>query len=317
MAQRIVNLPASVRQRLLNLSRQRTESFSSILSRYVIERLLYRLSQSTFADQFVLKGAVLFTIWTGQPHRSTRDLDLLGYGTPEPEAIRLVFTELCRIDVQPDGLFFDPASISVREIRETQRYGGQRVQMMATLDTARISLQVDIGFGDAVTPSTTAIVYPSLLDFPSPHLHAYPRETVVAEKLETMVALGELNSRMKDFYDLWTLSRLFAFDGVFLSQAISATFHRRQNRLPDGIPIALTPEFGRHRDKITQWEAFLRKNRLNEGTTLLSHIIAALETFLLPPLLGLAGGRQFEKSWSPGGPWREGRLNGEADAAGG
>ncbi len=308
-AHHVVNLPASVRQRLLNLSRQRNESFSSILSQYAIERLLYRLSKSAFADQFVLKGAVLFTIWTGQPHRPTRDLDLLGSGTLERDAIRLIFAELCRVDVEPDGLIFDPDSISVREIRETQRYGGYRVQMLAWLGTARISIQVDIGFGDAVTPSAMDIVYPTLLDFPSPHLRAYPRDTVVAEKLEALVALGELNSRMKDFYDLWTLARLFAFDGVVLARAISATFNRRQNEIPDGVPIALTPGFGKLPDKITQWEAFLRRNRLDEGTTPFSHIIVALETFLMPPLLAVAGARPFEQHWSPGGPWREGRLS--------
>jgi len=227
MARPVVNLPASVRQRLLNLSRQRKEDFSAILNQYVIERLLYRLAKSSYADQFVLKGAVLFTIWTGQPHR------------------------------------------------------------------------------------------PTLLDFPSPHLRAYPRDTVVAEKLEALVALGELNSRMKDFYDLWTLARLFAFDGVVLARAISATFNRRQNEIPDGVPIALTPEFGKLPDKTTQWEAFLRRNRLNEGPPPLLHIIVTLETFLVLPLLAVANDRPFEKHWPPGGPWREGRLTGEADAAAG
>jgi len=189
--------------------------------------------------------------------------------------------------------------------------------MLAWLDTARISIQVDIGFGDAVTPSAMDIVYPTLLDFPSPHLRAYPRDTVVAEKLEALVALGELNSRMKDFYDLWTLARLFAFDGVVLARAISATFNRRQNEIPDGVPIALTPEFGKLPDKTTQWEAFLRRNRLNEGPPPLLHIIVTLETFLVLPLLAVANDRPFEKHWPPGGPWREGRLTGEADAAAG
>jgi len=206
------NLSASVRRRLLNLARQRNEVFDLILIRYATERFLYRLSQSEYKDRFVLKGAMLFILWMGESHRPTRDLDLLGYGDSSEAGLLSCLQHVCTKIVQPDGLIFDAKSISIRDIREGQAYQGKRVQVAVFLGKARVFLQVDIGFGDAVIPSPPEMDYPTLLDFDAPRLHTYPRETVIAEKLQAMTVLGMANSRMKDFYDIWTLARLFDFE---------------------------------------------------------------------------------------------------------
>jgi predicted nucleotidyltransferase component of viral defense system len=298
-----VNLPASVRQRLLNLSRARGEDFNLTLTRYGIERLLYRLSRTERADRFVLKGAVLFTLWTGRLQRPTRDLDLLGYGDSSQEALTRLFQDICAADVPADGLVFHPDSVRVTEIREDQRYGGQRVQLTATLGNARIHLQVDIGFGDVITPAAEEVEFPSLLEFPSPQLRAYPKETVLAEKLEAMIVLGRANSRMKDFYDVWMMSRELQFDGRTLGRAIRATFLCRDTPFPQSVPTALTEEFAMDQDKGKQWGAFMSRSRLDAGGLTLTQIISHIRLFLMPPLLAAAGGQEFEEAWPPGGPW--------------
>lgn len=221
------NLPASVHQRLLNLSQTRGEDFNFLLARYVIERLLYRLSHSAYADSFVLKGALLFLIWAVPVHRPTRDIDLLGYGDSSTQQLEHIFREICLVDVVADGVTFDPATIQVRPIREEQMHGGQRITLTAYLGRARIPVQVDVGFGDTIVPAAIATSYPALLDFPAPKIQVYPRESVVAEKLHAMVALDMSNSRMKDFFDVWILARLFAFDGAILVRAFQATFEQQ------------------------------------------------------------------------------------------
>jgi len=288
-----VNLPASVRQRLLDLSRTRGEDFNLTLTRYGTERLLYRLSRSERADHFVLKGALLLSLWTGRLQRPTHDLDLLGYGDSSQEALTQLFRDICVADVPADGLTFHPDSVRVTEIREEQEYGGQRVQLTATLGNARINLQVDIGFGDVITPAPDDVEYPSLLGFPSPRLHAYPKETVIAEKLEAMVALGMANSRMKDFYDVWMMSRELQFDGRTLARAIQATFQRRRSEIPNTAPTALTEEFATDHGKGTQWHAFLSRNRLDAGRMALAQIIQQLRLFLMPPVIAAANGQEF------------------------
>jgi predicted nucleotidyltransferase component of viral defense system len=299
----VVNLPASVRQRLLNLSRQRQEDFNLVLSLYAIERFLYRLSQSPYAGQFVLKGAVLFSIWTGKLHRPTRDLDLLGFGDTSAGNLNEVFQAICRQEAPPDGMVFDASSIRVAQILEGQEYGGRRLQMKATLDTARVSLQIDIGTGDAITPGARLTRYPTLLDFPAPELRSYPKETVVAEKLHAMVVHGVVNSRMKDYYDLWLLSRLFEFDGSLLADAIRATFARRATPVPTSTPIALSRRFAQDSQKIAQWQAFLSRSRLDGGDESFEQVVANLEMFLGPPYRSIGGERTFTASWPPGGPW--------------
>lgn len=206
------DIGASVRARLLRLARERGEDFQLVLTRYANERLLYRLATSGHASRFVLKGAALFTIWTGEPHRATRDVDLLGFGDPSEDHLRAVFADILAVEVDDDGVRFDESTLDVGPIREEQDYGGVRVVLIAQVTNAKVRLQVDVGFGDAITPDAMNVDFPPLLDFPAPNLRAYPRETVVAEKLEAMVKLGQANSRMKDFYDLAVLSQTFAFE---------------------------------------------------------------------------------------------------------
>jgi Nucleotidyl transferase AbiEii toxin, Type IV TA system len=297
------NLAASVHQRLLNLSQERREDFNLILTRYAIERLLARLAQAGYAGQFVLKGALLFAIWTGRLHRPTRDLDLLGYGDSSEEKLGKLFKDLCAVEMKADGLVFDPDSVRVTEIREEQEYGGQRVHLLATLGRARIPLQIDIGFGDAVTPAAEQVEYPALLELPGPRLWAYPKESVVAEKLHAMVALGVLNSRMKDFYDVWTMAQVFPFDGHTLCRAIWSTFERRRTEIPSSAPAGLTAKFAGQADKIVQWKAFLARNRLDVGGAEFARVIDDLGDFLLPPLSAIAGGQDFGKVWPAQGPW--------------
>lgn len=257
------HLSDSVRERLLNLSRKRQDDFNLLLVRYAIERFLYRLSQSPFAHQFVLKGATLFTVWSGELHRPTRDLDLLGFGDSSSEVLQSLFSTICKLPVEDDGLVFDSSTIKVAEIRETQEYGGKRVTLSVYLGSAVIPLKVDVGFGDVITPGSVLSIYPTLLPNPEPHLRTYPKESVVAEKLQAMVVLGLANSRMKDFYDLWILSRHFSFQGPSLKQAIEATFTRRQTELSQSVPTALTAVFAKDSEKIKQWRAFLDRNALD------------------------------------------------------
>jgi len=297
------NLPASVKQRLLNLSVQRGEDPNLVLTRYALERLLYRLARTRHREHFILKGAMLYAVWFPRPHRPTRDLDLLGHGAATPERLSDVFRQICGADVEPDGLKFDAGSVRVSEIRETQEYQSHRVKLMAFLGNARIPVQIDIGFGDMVTPEAGEIEYPTLLDLPAPRIRAYPPETVVAEKLHAMVVLGMANSRMKDFHDLWAIAGKFSFDGPLLVDAIRATFDRRDTRIPDTTPIAITDEFAGDRDKVTQWRAFLKRNRLEDAKVELSRVIETLRAFLAPPLHAAGRGDAFKQSWPGGGPW--------------
>ena len=298
------NISASVRQRLLNLARERNDEFQLVLVRYGIERLLYRLSASPHGKQFVLKGAMLFQLWTGQPHRSTLDVDLLGSGDDGVDGLVTLFKDVCSQDVPDDGLTFRPGSVTGGVIREDQRYGGVRIQMTAVLDNARIPIQVDIGFGDAITPKAERVEYPTLLGQPAPVLRAYPKETVIAEKYEAMVTLGIANSRMKDFYDVWVLARDFDFDGATLARAVAATFKRRQTGVPAAPPLALTLEFGRDKAKLTQWKAFVRRGRLVGDAPDFEQVVDVLYSFLWPATEAIKADEAFVRHWSSGGPWK-------------
>jgi len=276
------NLPASIRQRLLDLARKRGEDFQTILDRYAVERLLYRLSISDQRNEFLLKGALLFAVWFDAPHRPTRDADLLGFG--EPDAARLADSvgRMCAIAVD-DAITYDAATIAVQEIREHASYPGLRVNLRATLDNARCNVQLDVGLGDAVTPAPVEAEYPSLLaDLPSPRLRVYPRETVYAEKLEAIAHLGIANSRMKDYFDLLALAREGAMDTATLARAIAATFERRETPLPAAMPLGLTVEFARDAGKRQQWNAFLNRNRLEAPA--LDAAIEEIARFLDTPL---------------------------------
>ncbi|MFQ5571042.1 MAG: nucleotidyl transferase AbiEii/AbiGii toxin family protein, partial [Rhodothermales bacterium] len=268
------NVAVSVRQRLLNRARAQEEDYQVLLTRYVLERFLYRLSQSLHRDRFVVKGAMLFLLWKGEFHRTTRDLDLLAFGSSEIAHLEAVVREICTVAVEvEDGIVFHPETIQGRAIREDQIYDGVRVTVVARLGSARLPLQIDIGFGDAIIPAPAKEDFPVLLDFPAPALPVYPRETVVAEKFQAMVELGITNSRMKDFYDLWYLSGHFAFDGPTLVRAITATFERRGTPLPSTLPLALTAEFADDPTKQTQWNAFLRRGGLKTEAMTLREVI--------------------------------------------
>ena len=298
------NAAASVRQRLLNHAHAEGRPFDLVLTRYGIERLLYRLSLSPHRNDFVLKGAMLFQAWTEAPTRPTRDLDLLGRGDESIAHLSSVFREICAHAAVPDdGLVFDTDSVRGDEIRENQNYGGVRLALMAHLAGARIPLQIDIGFGDVVTAGPVEIEFPTLLDLPAPVLSAYSRESVVSEKFQALVDLGIANTRMKDFFDLYVLSDRFPFDGSALAEAIGATFGRRRTALPDGIPTGLSDEFAGDSAKQAQWSAFVSKGTLEGAPRVLEPVILRLRQFLLPPTRGLRDGASFAHAWPPGGPW--------------
>lgn len=279
MAKEITNLGASVRARLLKLSKANGQGFDLVLTRFALERLLYRLSQSPHADRFVLKGAMLMMSWFNDPHRGTRDLDLLGFGDPGEEAMLATFRDILSQEVE-DGVLFDPDTLRVDRIREQLEYGGLRLRALASVGGARINLTIDIGFGDALEPEPEVVDYPVMLDLPAPRLRAYARETVIAEKFQAMVALGRANSRMKDFYDVWILSRSFSFDDDRLARAIAATFARRETPIPDEVPDALTPGFAADEQKQRQWRAFVADLAIDPGG--FEQISEELAAFLMP-----------------------------------
>lgn len=295
------NVAASVRARLLTRARETGQDFNLILIRYALERLLYRLSISAYADQFLLKGALLFDLWFDIPHRPTRDADFLGLGSAELPHLETTFRNVCTVDAE-DGVTFRPDTVQAAAIRKEANYAGVRVTLLGLIDGARCQVQIDIGFGDAVTPGPEAAQYPVMLpDFDAPKLRVYPRYTVVAEKLEAMATLGIANSRMKDFFDLWILSRHTCFDGDTLRRAIRATFDRRRTELPSGVPFGLTDEFAQDTQKQTQWQAFLGKNRLE--ALALQLLVSALRDFLLPPISAAIADVHFPQRWPAGGLW--------------
>ena len=296
------DIGASVRARLLRLARERGEDVQLLLTRYANERLLFRLASSRHAQRFVLKGATLFTLWTGRPHRATRDVDLLGFGESGVAPMRDVFAEVLALDVADDGVRFDERTRAVGLIREEQVYGGVRVEFIARITNAQVRLQVDVGFGDAITPEASVVDFPPLLDFPAPRLRAYPRETVVAEKLEAMVQLGMANSRMKDFYDVAVLSRDFDFDGPLLTRAIQATFERRKTPLPTTAPVAITAAFAADPTKQSQWSGFVRKAGVRDAASL-AETIEAVRAFVEAPLASAATGNGAPGKWRAGGVW--------------
>ncbi|WP_327195013.1 nucleotidyl transferase AbiEii/AbiGii toxin family protein, partial [Sphingomonas sp. LH128] len=279
MAKELKNIGASVRARLLQVAKASGQSFDLVLTRFALERLLFRLSQSPHADRFVLKGAMLMMSWFEDPYRGTRDLDLLGFGDPEPEAMLATFRDILALN-DDDGVEFDVEALRVDRIREELEYGGLRLRTTASIGGARISLTIDIGFGDAMEPGAEMLDYPSMLAFPAPRLRAYARETVIAEKFQAMVALGRANSRMKDFYDIWILSKSFDFSGDRLARAIAATFARRETAIPVDLPDALTPAFANDEQKQRQWNAFVRDVSANPGS--LEDVVTSLADFLIP-----------------------------------
>lgn len=296
------NIGASFRDRLLNKARAEKLDYNLLLTRYALERLLYRLSVSEQRDQFLLKGALLFDLWFDVPHRPTHDADFLGFGSAEIPHLEKVFQDICRIEVA-DGIVFQPDSVKGAEIRKEANYAGVRVTLMGLLDNARCPVQIDVGFGDSVVPGPEDVVYPVILPgMANPKIRAYPRYTVVAEKLEALISLGMLNSRMKDFFDLWVLANHSDFEGALLSRAVAATFERRRTAIPQGIPIGLSDEFITDSQKEKQWQGFLRKNALTPLS--LEKVVSELREFLLPVLATISTDGDFDRTWRAGEGWQ-------------
>lgn len=298
------DVTASVKARLLQQARARGEDFNALLVRYVLERLLYRLSVSRHAAEFVLKGALLFVVWSDRPHRATRDLDLLGSGTADPSRLAAVFRELCQAPGD-DGVTFDAATVVAAPIRADAVYDGIRLTFVASLGAAKVPVQVDVGFGDAIVPEPQSTLLPALLDFPAPRLRAYARESTIAEKLHAIVERGLGNTRMKDYYDLWFLSSRYEFEGPRLVAAAGATFARRQTVLPEAQPAGLTPQFATDEVKVAQWRAFLRRSRLTSDPPPFEVLLDGLRTFLLPVLRAARTQEAFTLTWRAAGPWQE------------
>jgi len=290
-------LAVSIVARLLTLARQRGDDHNLLLNRFGLERFLARLSLSPHADRFLLKGALLFALWYDTPHRPTRDADLLGFGPDDAANLSATFRDIAAIDLG-DGIVFDPNSVKADAIREDNAYGGTRIKLVARIGSARCALQIDVGFGDAVTPGPQTVAYPTLLaDFSAPTLKVYPVYTVIAEKYQAMVMLGQANSRMKDFFDLAVIAQRTALDGATLAAAIAATFARRQTALPTALPLALTRQFSEDTAKLRQWQAFLDKNRIQAAS--LGDTVALLNDLLWPPTQVAAAGSQATATWNP------------------
>jgi hypothetical protein len=307
LTKNVTNLAASVRQRLTNRARERKEDFGLLLTKYALERLLFRIGQSEYRKIFVLKGALLFELWTEETHRPTRDADFLSDGDSDPSRFDSIFKEVCALPVDDDGLQFDPASVKAQRIKEDADYEGVRVTFLGYLERARIPMQIDIGFGDTITPPPVETSFPTILNGPAPLLLTYPKETVVAEKFEAMVKLGMANSRMKDLHDIRALAELFPFDGTVLSEAIARTFERRKTAMPTEAapPQAFTFEFFEDESKRRQWGAFNTKNRLYIDAVPLKRVVGDIERFLMPLVIGVANNEQWNRSWPAGGPWED------------
>lgn len=298
----IKNLPASVHGRLMNRARATNRPFQEILQYYAMERFLYRLSRSPHSARFVLKGALMLYVWDTTLARATKDVDFLGQLDNSLDNLARVVREVCVIEVEPDGMAFDAATVVAERIKEDADYEGVRIGFTGHLGKAKSTMQLDAGFGDVVTPASQAITYPTLLDFPAAQLAGYPRETVIAEKFQAMVYLGKLNSRMKDFDDIWLLARQFEFQGQTLATAVFATFSNRGTAI-DSNPVALTSTFTESPTTRTQWTAFRQKGGLLSAPEKMTDMVAFLSGFLLPVARACEGSPSFQAHSRPPGPW--------------
>jgi hypothetical protein len=300
---KVTNTAASVLDRLLARSKKTGDDYQTLLTAYVCERFLFRLGASPVRNVFVLKGAMLLRIWSDHPYRTTRDLDLLRRGDATAEAIRRDIESICRMPVEPDGLDFDTSSIGLESIRAEDEYVGTRVTMRVYCGKARIALQVDIGIGDTVYPAPRLQHYTTLLDMPEPEVFAYSPESVIAEKLEAMVILGDRNSRIKDFFDLRYLAQNFTFDRGILTEAIRSTFARRKTPIPAEDPIGLTDAYWENPTRPAQVRAFARRSGLEADSENGKEILDVIRPFLVPLLDDLRSGLLNAGTWSAGGPW--------------
>lgn len=294
------NVPASVRQRLLNRARNDKRPFNELLQYYAMERFWYRLSGSAHADCFILKSALMLRVWSSSEFRPTMDIDMLGKTNNEEASIIKQIQDIMAMDVEPDGLTFDPDSIQSERITEDADYEGIRIRFRGSLDSARVSMQIDIGFGDIVYPGPEESDLPTMLGSPVPRLLCYSRESAIAEKFEAMVKLGALNSRMKDFYDIWLLSCQFDFDGAKLAEAIRLTFERPGTVIPVGIEAFDEPFISA---KQIQWSAFWKRLQQDHVPVAFRDIVSAVEKFLVPVASATSQGTTKPINWIASGPW--------------
>ncbi len=296
------NLPASVRQRLLNRAKKEGKPFNQLLQHFALVRFLYRLGHSANKQQFILKGGLMFALWQAPLRRPTRDIDLLGRLSNSVSHVVSVIETICQEPVPDDGLIFDTEKISGKQITEGANYQGVQVTLPAYLGTARIPIRIDVGFGDQLVPGPVAMSFPTLLNSPSPELLAYSRESAIAEKFQAMVFLEETNSRIKDFYDIWLLATHSEFDGLILSEAIEGTFRWRGTAL-ELNPVAFDHSFTKDSQKQTQWAKFVTRNKFEGPPTTLAEAVSLIAALLQPPVQALLTGERFDKQWVPGGPW--------------
>lgn len=296
------DISASVRQKLLNKARESSRPFNELLQHFAIERFIYRLSRTPHAKRFFLKGALMLRAWGGPGTRPTMDIDLLGQANNSPEKIAAIVADVCDVDVADDGMRFNTESIQVTKITEDAEYEGIRVKLICFLGKAQAALQIEIGFGDIVKPAFQKVTYPTLLDFPAPQLSGYSMDSSIAEKFQAMVKLGVINSRMKDFYDIWLLSHRFDFDGETLASAIKATFENRQTELGD-VETLFQHELKSHPGKSRQWQGFIKKARLEDCPAAFEEVLDDLSTFLVPPAKALEE-TSFKALWQAPGPWK-------------
>jgi len=297
------NIPDSVHQRLLNKARESSRPFNELLQHYAIERFIYRISKSAFRERFILKGALMFAAWNMQMSRPTKDIDLLGIIDNSPEVIVAAIKKACELNVEPDGMSFDARTVSAEKITEDANYEGVRVRLQGNLGNARISLQVDIGFGDIIFPGAVEITYPTILDFPPAKLKGYSKESTIAEKFQAMVKLGVLTGRMRDFFDVWMFSQAFDFKGQTLGTAIRKTFENRKTEIP-AEPLIFQDSFAKDKEKEIQWQAFLKRGNIGKAPKTFADAIRAIKEFLGPITAALTYEKSFEKKWFAPGPWR-------------
>lgn len=300
----IKDIPASIRARLQNIAKETGRSFSEVLQYYGMERFLYRFSRSVYADQFILKGALMFTVWQVPERRTTLDIDFSARYSNQISAIEELISDVCKVSVAPDGLVFNVAKVKAKKIKENADYEGVRVKFHGFLGRSRITMQIDVAFGDVIYPKPTMIDYPVILDLPKPQLKGYPLESVVSEKFEAIVKLGSLNSRMKDFYDLWLMLRQFYFDGIRLTEALKKTFSHRQTSLPGHKPIFAEEIYDERSDRQTLWKSFLRKGEIKHAPEKLRKVAHEIEKFLIGPIGAISKGQGFSKKWKTAGPWK-------------
>jgi len=300
----IKNIEASVRGRLQDETRKTNRPFAEVFQCYGMERFLYRFAQSKYRGSFFLKGALMFTVWDVPERRTTMDIDFLGRFDNKIEKIEEVIREVCRVKVPADGLVFDAKTVKGKRIKEDADYEGVRVKFLGFLEKSEIPMQIDIGFGDVITPEPSEVNYPTILDFPAPRLRGYTFESVVAEKFEAMIKLGTLNSRMKDFYDLWLMTRQFNFEGKTLGAAIKATFENRKTSFPTEKPLFAAGIYAEDSVQSTMWKAFLKKEQIKTAPDSLAEVARAIEDFLLEPVKALTADKIPVAVWRAPGPWK-------------